>query len=78
MDRVEYAPEVQKLVLDDMLVDAGVQPLLHTVLTGVHGEGRRVTELHVHGKGGQLVLRPRIVVDASGDLDACIEPGPPS
>lgn len=70
MDRVEYAPEVLKLVLDDMLVEAGVQPLLHTVLTGVRREGHRVAELHVHGKGGQLVLQPRVVVDASGDLDA--------
>ena len=32
MDRVEYAPEVLKLVLDDMVSEAGVQPLLHATL----------------------------------------------
>lgn len=35
MDRVEYAPEVLKLVFDDMLVEAGVKPLLHASILDV-------------------------------------------
>lgn len=70
MDRVEYAPEILKLVLDDMLLDAGVQPLLHTVLVDVERDGRRIEALRVQGKGGALALRSRAVIDASGDIDA--------
>src|SRR5687768_6763547 len=47
MDRVEYAPEVLKLVLDDMVTEAGVQPLLHTSLLDVASEGRRVSAVRV-------------------------------
>lgn len=35
MDRIEYAPEVLKLVLDEMVVEAGVRPLLHASILGV-------------------------------------------
>jgi succinate dehydrogenase/fumarate reductase flavoprotein subunit len=35
MDRVPYAPEVLKLVLDDMVSEAGVQALLHANLLDV-------------------------------------------
>ncbi len=69
MDRVEYDPEILKLVLDDMLVDAGVRPLLHTVVIDVERAGPRITRLHAQGKGGALSIRPRVVVDASGDID---------
>lgn len=70
MDRVEYAPELLKLVLDDMLVESGAQPLLHAVLTDVRRDGRRVAALHVQAKGEPIELRPRVVVDASGDIEA--------
>lgn len=70
MDRVEYAPEVLKLVFDDMVVAAGVRPLLHANLLDVECEGRRVNALRVLTKGGILTLRPRVLIDASGDIDA--------
>ena len=75
MDRVEYAPEVLKLVLDDMLTEAGVQPLLHSVLIGVHHTGRQITAVQVHGKGGARRLPLRVLVDASGDIDALHQAG---
>jgi hypothetical protein len=70
MDRVEYAPEVLKLVLDDMVVSAGVRPLLHATLFDVCREVRQISAIRVATKGGVLTLRPQIVVDASGDLEA--------
>lgn len=75
MDRVEYAPEVLKLVLDDMLITAGVQPLLHASLFDVQCEGRRIDALRVLAKGTMLDVRPRVVVDASGDIDAVYRAG---
>ena len=70
MDRVEYAPEVLKLVLDDMVTEAGVRPLLHASLLDVAREGRRVRRVRVLTKGGVLEVRPRVMVDTSGDMDA--------
>jgi choline dehydrogenase-like flavoprotein len=75
MDRVAYAPEVLKLVLDDLVVEAGVQPLLHASLLDVACEGRRVDTVRLLTKSGALAVRPRVLVDASGDLDALRQAG---
>ncbi len=70
MDRVEYSPEILKLVLDDMVSEAGVLPLLHAQLLGVESEGRQVSAVQMLTKGGALKVSPRILIDGSGDLDA--------
>ncbi len=70
MDRVEYSPEVLKLVLDDMVIEAGVQPLLHANLLDVDCEGGRITAVRVLTKGGVLTVREGVLIDASGDIDA--------
>ena len=70
MDRIEYAPEVLKLVLDDLLLDADVQPLLHSSLLDVGAEGRMLTSLRLLTKGGIRTLRCKVLIDTSGDLDA--------
>lgn len=70
MDRVVYAPELLKLVLDRLLLEAGVQPLLHAQLAAVQVDGRRVQALQLLCKSGLVTLRPRLLADASGDLDA--------
>ena len=70
MDRVEYAPEVLKLVLDDMVTEAGVRPLLHASLLDVATDGRQITSLRVLTKGGLLTLHPKVLIDTSGDIDA--------
>lgn len=70
MDRVEYAPEILKLVLDDLVSEAGVQPLLHAQLFDVACEGRQIREVSFLTKSGTVAVRPRVLVDASGDADA--------
>jgi hypothetical protein len=70
MDRVEYAPEVLKLVLDDMIIEAGVQPLLHASLLDVTPADRRVKSVSVLTKGGVIAVEPGVLLDASGDMDA--------
>lgn len=70
MDRVVYAPELLKRVLDQMLTEAGVTPLLHAQLAGVQLQGRQVQALQVLCKSGLLTLPLSLLVDASGDLDA--------
>jgi len=75
MDRVEYGPEVLKLVLDDMVSDAGVQPLLHATLLDVACDERRVETVRLLTKSGVLPVHPHVLVDASGDLDALRQAG---
>lgn len=70
MDRVAYAPEVLKLVLDDMVSEAGVQPLFHANLLGVKCAHRRIETIQLLTKSGVLNVHPRALVDTSGDLDA--------
>lgn len=70
MDRVEYAPEVLKLVLDDMVQEAGVRPLLHASVLDVGVSGRRIDGVHVLTKSGAVELRAQVLIDASGDMDA--------
>ena len=75
MDRVEYAPEVLKLVLDDMAQHAGVQLLLHTQLLDVQASHNRVSTVRLLTKSGVLTVRPSVLVDCSGDLDALRQAG---
>ena len=70
MDRIEYAPEILKLVLDDMVSEAGVQALLHANLLDAQCRGRQVESVQALTKSGVLTLRPRVLVDCSGDIDA--------
>ncbi len=75
MDRVPYAPEVLKLVLDDMVSEAGVQALLHANLLDVACADRRVEAVRLLTKSGVITVRPQVLVDTSGDLDALRQAG---
>lgn len=69
MDRVEYAPEVLKLVLDDMVTEAGVQPMLHANVCDVVCEQGRIHTVRLLTKSGVVDVHPRVVIDTSGDID---------
>jgi len=75
MDRVRYAPEVLKLALDDMVTEAGVQPLLHTVLLDVVRHEQRIEAVRAVNRGGVYNIQTKIVVDAGGDMDAMVKAG---
>lgn len=69
MDRVEYAPEILKLVLDEMATEAGVQLLLHANLLDVDAHQGRIHAVRVLCKSGVLTLHPTVAIDTSGDID---------
>jgi FAD dependent oxidoreductase len=70
MDRVEYAPETLKIVLDEMVSEAGVRPLFHASLLDVAAGGRQIETVRVLTKSGVIMIRPRVLIDTSGDVDA--------
>jgi hypothetical protein len=75
MDRVRYDPELLKVVLDALSADAGVRLLFHAALLDVARSGAAITEVGLLTKAGVLRCTPRVVVDASGDLDTLARAG---
>ncbi|MFM1856809.1 MAG: hypothetical protein RLZ83_2118 [Pseudomonadota bacterium] len=75
MDRVTYSPEILKLVLDEMVLEAGVRPLLHSALAEVAVEERHVAEVGVLNRGGRQRIQAGMFIDASGDAQLLFEAG---
>src|SRR4051812_23563910 len=74
---ITYDPESLKRVWDELAAEAGVRLLLHAFAFGLDvGEGR-VTTIDIATKSGIRRVRPRVVVDASGDADISALAGAP-
>ena len=75
MDRVSYDPEALKLVLDEMVQEAGTRVLFHAMVAAVHTRERTIDEVALLTKSGPIKVRPRMVIDATGDLDVLARAG---
>jgi hypothetical protein len=72
LDWVPIDPELLKGVYDNLVTEAGVDVLFHTMLAAVEkDEGGNVSTLLVTNKNGLTALRARVYVDCSGDADLC-------
>jgi glycine/D-amino acid oxidase-like deaminating enzyme len=75
---ITYDPEVLKRTWEALALQAGVEVLLHTVVTGVELDAdRRVRALRLFNKGGAAEVEATVVVDASGDADVAAWSGVP-
>ncbi|MFH1500139.1 MAG: FAD-dependent oxidoreductase, partial [Verrucomicrobiota bacterium] len=72
-----YDTEAIKVVLDRMVVEAGVIPYFFTSLSDVIREGNRITGVIVESKEGRAVIRAKQIIDSSGDGDVCVRAGVP-
>lgn len=70
-------PEIFKLVLTDMLKEAGVEVLLHAMTVGVIKEGNRVRGVILESKSGREAAMAANVIDATGDSDVVHYAGAP-
>lgn len=70
-------PEMLKVLLLEMLEEAGVELRLHTQLVGVVREGDRVRYALVEGKGGRRALPADYFIDTTGDADLAFHAGVP-
>lgn len=68
MDRLQYDPEILKVVLDSMLSEAGVTVLFHCALVGIEADDGRVRALRIATQKGALEIRGATFIDASGDM----------
>ena len=62
-----WQPELFKMMLDDMIVEAGVDILFHTRVVNVVMDGRELKSVLAASKSGTLEIRAKFFIDASGD-----------
>ena len=72
-----FEQEGLKLVMDEMLVEAGVKVLYHTDFLRSILEDSRITGVLVSSKRGLEVIRGQVVVDCTGDGDVATRSGVP-
>jgi len=72
-----FDDEQMKIVLDQMMADHGVDLLLHSTLTGVEMDGRRIARVQTAGKSGRIDLAGAMFVDSTGDGDLAALAGAP-
>ena len=68
-DWVVIDSEGLKVILDDMLTDAGVEILFNTVLADVDMKGNRIAAIITANKSGMCAYRAKVYVDCTGDAD---------
>lgn len=66
-----------KLLLDTMLKEAGVEVLLHTVVSDVEVENGKITALICANKRGVHAMRAKQFIDCTGDADVAFHAGVP-
>jgi hypothetical protein len=66
---VVFDPEAVKHVLDSLCAEAGVEVLLHVLVTGAMRTDGRIAEIAYHDHVGRHSLRARAFVDTSGEGD---------
>ena len=75
-DRI-FDPEILKVVLQELVDDAGVSCLYHSTFFEAVTEGTRVARARFAFKGGSFELGADIFVDATGDADLAARSGVP-
>ncbi|MHB1354347.1 MAG: FAD-dependent oxidoreductase [Anaerolineae bacterium] len=70
-----FTVEPMKLLLDDMLAQAGVDLRLHTLVLGAECEGRRLKSIQTASKSGLETFSAQVFVDATGDGDLAARAG---
>lgn len=66
---IHFDFELFKLHADRLMQKAGVDLLYHTYIVDALMEGDRVTGVVVANKGGMGIVKPKMVIDATGDAD---------
>ncbi|MBE5040517.1 FAD-dependent oxidoreductase [Ructibacterium gallinarum] len=69
--------DVQKIVLDEMMAEAGVQLMFYTTAVDARVENGRITGVIVQNKSGRGIIKAKCVIDATGDGDVAAFAGVP-
>lgn len=72
---INTEPEVMKRVADDLIAEAGVHVMLHTLGATPIMEDHRVVGAYIENKDGRSAIRATVTVDATGDGDVIARSG---
>jgi len=64
-----FNEEMLKIVLEDLILEAGVKLLYHSILVGVKKEKNKITEIILGSKNGIFNIEADYFIDATGDAD---------
>ncbi|WP_080903627.1 FAD-dependent oxidoreductase [Parabacteroides sp. Marseille-P3160] len=70
-----FDPEGCKVILFNMMEEAKVQLLLHTLVVNTQVEKGRILSVIIENKSGRQAICPRYVIDCSGDADVAVQAG---
>lgn len=68
-NRRTFNEEIMKLILDRMVNKYGVKVLLHSFVSSVEREGRKIKHITVVSKSGPIDFKAPYYIDATGDAD---------
>lgn len=72
-----FHPEIYKVLVIDMLKEAGVKLLLHSFVDEVKTSGDHIESVRITTKSGPISVRAKMFVDTSGDADVAYLSGAP-
>lgn len=72
-----FNPETVKIVLDEVVAEAGAQALFHSTFAKALVDHGRVTGVAVESVEGRKAYLGKVVIDASGDAMVCSSAGVP-
>lgn len=72
---VPYESVALRSVADEMLAAHGARVLLHTLVVDVQVADGCIGAVIIENKGGRAAIRPRMVIDCSGDGDVAVRAG---
>lgn len=76
--RLVHDPEQMKVTFDEMMEDAGVQVLFHTMALRPYMEDNRICGAYVNTPEGEALILARQVVDTTGECDLAWKAGAPT
>jgi len=75
---IRFDAEAFKRVADEMVQEAGIDLLLHTLVTDAVVEDGRIAALIVESKSGRQAVMGQVFIDATGDADVAFRAGAPT
>ncbi len=72
-----YDPEIYKVLVLDMLREAGVKLLLHSFVDDVTVKDERIESVRLTSKSGKIDVKAKMFIDTSGDADVAYLAGAP-
>ena len=75
MTEIPVDPEACKILLEEMLLEAGVEVLYGTILTGVIKQDNTLTGVIIENKSGRSIITGKVFIDTTGDGDLCQRAG---